>query len=134
MVRPVENRGARVSAVSTDDDPGNLFFPYYGCDRVALFSAEYRGGFDFHWGGFDVWDWDDEWDWDGNADPNWIIFFDAARGWAGDEAQLRGAADTETLYDLGGGILLGDAGLYAAVPLTGENRSVRFFVRLGPRF
>jgi hypothetical protein len=126
--------GARVNAVSPADESGNLFFPYYGCDRMALFSAEYRGGFDFHWGGFDVWDEDDDWDWDVNAHPNWIIFFDAARGWASDEARMRGGADTETVYDVGGGILLGDAGLYAAVPLTGDDRSVRFFVRLGPRF
>ena len=127
--------GARTSAVSSDDASGNLFFPYYGCDRMALFSAEYRGGFDFHWGGFDAWDDDDdEWKWDVNASPNWIVFFDAARGWAHDESKLRGATDTETLYDVGAGILLGDIGIYTAVPLTGEDRGLRFFVRLGPRF
>ena len=63
-----------------------------------------------------------------------IVFFDAARGWANDDSRLRGAADTETLYDVGAGILLGDVGIYTAVPLTGEDRSLRFFVRLGPRF
>jgi hypothetical protein len=127
--------GARTSAVLTSEEATQVFFPYYGCDRMALFSAEYRGGFDFHWGGFDMWDEDDDhWDWDFNASPNWIVFFDAARGWANDDARLRGASDTETLYDVGAGILLGDVGIYTAVPLTGEDRSLRFFVRLGPRF
>ena len=127
--------GARTAPVSTGDGSGNLFFPYYGCDRMALFSAEYRGGFDFHWGGFDAWDDDeDDWDWDVNASPNWIVFFDAARGWAHRDSKARGATDTETLYDVGAGILLGDVGIYTAVPLTGEDRSLRFFVRLGARF
>jgi hypothetical protein len=124
--------GARNFGVSTDDN--SSFFPYYGCDRAALFSAEYRGGFDFHWGGLSAWDDDDDWDWDIDANPNWVVFFDAARGWAYDESKLRGAADTETLYDVGAGLLLGDFGLYAAVPLTGEDRDLRFFVRLGARF
>jgi hypothetical protein len=47
---------------------------------------------------------------------------------------LRGATDTETLYDVGAGIVLGDFGVYGAVPLTGDDRSLRFFVRLGARF
>ncbi len=124
--------GARTIAVTTG--PGERFYPSYGCDRSALFSAEYRGGFDFHWGGFDVWDDEDDWNWDIDANPNWIVFFDAARGWAQRESEQRGAVDTETLYDAGAGILLGDVGVYAAVPLTGSERGVRFFIRLGPRF
>jgi outer membrane protein assembly factor BamA len=127
--------GARNVRVSTGDGSGNMFYPYYGCDRMALFSAEYRGGFDFHWGGFDVWDEEDEdWDWGVSASPNWVVFFDAARGWAHEDSKSRGARDTETLYDVGAGILLGDVGLYTAVPLTGDDRGLRFFVRLGPRF
>ena len=110
------------------------FFPYYGCDRAAMFSAEYRGGINFHWGGLSTWDEDDDWNWDFDANPNWVVFFDAARGWAHPESKARGAADTETLYDVGAGFLLGDFGIYAAVPLTGEDRDLRFFIRLGPRF
>jgi hypothetical protein len=125
--------GARNVAVTTSASTAQ-FFPYYGCDRTALFSAEYRGGFDFHFGGLDVWDDDDEWNWDLDADPNWLVFFDAARGWAHAESEQRGAADTKTLYDVGAGILLGDFGVYAAVPLTGTERGPRFFIRLGPRF
>jgi hypothetical protein len=126
--------GARSNTVTRASNGTEFFFPYYGCDRMALFSAEYRGGFDFHWGGPDVWDEDDDWHWDVDASPNWVVFFDAARGWAHDESKNRGAVDTETLYDVGAGILLGDVGIYGAVPLTGDERSIRFFVRLGPRF
>jgi hypothetical protein len=125
--------GARNFSVVRGDE-GPAFFPYYGCDRSALFSAEYRGGFDFHWGGFTAWDEDDNWDWDVDASPNWIVFFDAARGWAQPQSEERGAADTKTLYDVGAGLLLGDFGIYGAVPLTGEDRGVRIFIRLGPRF
>jgi hypothetical protein len=123
--------GARSISTLRDD---NVFFPYYGCDRAAMFSAEYRGGFDFHFGGLNSWDEDDDWNWDLDASPNWIVFFDAARGWAHDESKLRGAADTDWLYDVGAGLLLGDFGIYAAVPLTGEDRDMRFFIRLGARF
>lgn len=125
--------GARdFTAIRSSDE--RAFFPYYGCDRTALFSAEYRGGFDFHWGGLDALDEDDDWDWDVSASPNWIVFFDAARGWAHQQSKERGAVDTRTLYDVGAGILLGDFGIYGAVPLTGDDRGMRFFIRLGPRF
>ena len=125
--------GARdFATVRTSDE--QAFFPYYGCDRTAMFSAEYRGGFDLHWGGLDAWDEDDDWDWDVSASPNWIVFFDAARGWAHTKSKERGAVDTGMLYDVGAGLLLGDFGLYGAVPLTGDDRSLRFFIRLGARF
>ena len=64
----------------------------------------------------------------------WIVFFDAARGWAHAGSESRGATDTRALYDVGAGILLGDLGIYGAVPLTGSDRGMKFFVRLGPRF
>jgi hypothetical protein len=127
---------ARSSIVTTAGSNSN-FFPQYGCDRFAMFSAEYRGGFDFHVGGVDFWDDDDadeRWGWHVDASPNWIVFFDAARGWVSKESELRGATDTRALYDVGAGILLGDIGVYGAVPLTGSDRGMRFFVRLGPRF
>lgn len=43
--------GARRATVTTSNN--EHFFASYGCDRMAMFSAEYRGGFDFHIGGFD---------------------------------------------------------------------------------
>jgi hypothetical protein len=114
----------------------DTFFAAYGCDRMAMASAEYRGGFDFHIGGPNWSDDEDEddWGWDFDASPNWIVFFDAARGWAGSESKLRGASNTGTLYDAGVGIVVGDFGVYGAFPLTGTERSMKFFVRLGPRF
>jgi hypothetical protein len=127
--------GARNSTVTRSGN-NQIFFPYYGCDRMALVSAEYRGGFDFHLGGFD-WedeDEDDDWEWNVDASPNWIVFFDAARGWASAESKQYGAAHTETLLDAGAGIVIGDVGIYGAVPLTGTERGVKFFVRFGPRF
>jgi hypothetical protein len=47
---------------------------------------------------------------------------------------MNGATDTGVLYDAGAGIVLGGLGIYGAVPLNGENRSMNFFVRLGARF
>ena len=128
--------GARLTSGTRGGSDVASYFASYGCDRVALFSAEYRGGFDLHFGGFNWRDEEDEddWGWRVDANPNWIIFFDAARGWAQPESRARGAEDTPTLYDVGAGILLGDIGVYGAVPLTGSDRDMKFFVRLGPRF
>jgi hypothetical protein len=122
--------GARALAVS----PGGaadeqLFFPSYGCDRFALFQAEYRGGFDFRFGG-DARDGGAR-GWHVDGSPNWIVFFDAARGWSFDDTDT---FDTGTLYDVGAGLLLGGIGVYGAVPLSGDERDLRLFVRLGPRF
>jgi hypothetical protein len=129
--------GARTSFTSVNNE---TYFGSYGCDRFALFSAEYRGSFDLHFGDWhddgedeDDHDWDD-WHWNFDASPDWILFFDGARGWAMEQSEERGARDTDALYDVGAGILLGDLGMYVAVPLTASDRGVKFFVRLGPRF
>ncbi len=132
--------GARRIPVVRADDPNKAFYPYYGCDRSALVSAEYRGGFDLHFGGFGYWRDDDDEDddhehgWTVDSHPNWIVFFDAGKGWVQNEAKLAGAANTGALYDVGGGILIGDFGIYGAVPLNGSDRGMKFFIRLGPRF
>ncbi|HEX6559281.1 MAG TPA: hypothetical protein VF021_07455 [Longimicrobiales bacterium] len=129
--------GARTISVVRDTDVSHAFFPYYGCDRTAMFSAEYRGAFDLHFGGFDFWDDEDgerNSGWNFDSHPNWILFFDGGRGWAHTDAKARGARDTEALYDAGAGLLIGDFGIYGAVPLTGSNREMKFFVRLGARF
>lgn len=110
------------------------FFPAYGCDRFALFQVEYRGGLslDFRLGS-DQADWNDPWDaWAVDLSPNWVLFFDAGKGWAADGPVAR--QDTQALYDLGAGLLLGDLGVYWAMPLGGEDRKPNFFVRLGRRF
>lgn len=130
--------GARAVPVIRVEDGNNGYFPYYGCDRTAMFSAEYRGGFDLHFGGFGHWDNEDddynEHDWNIDTHPSWIFFFDAGRGWAQDASKARGAIDTGALYDAGAGIVIGDVGIYGAVPLTGSERGLKLFVRLGPRF
>jgi hypothetical protein len=105
------------------------FFGSYGCDRFALFQAEYRGGLDFHFGGDDY---DDDAPWHFDAGVDWTVFFDAARGWALGSDPAR--SNTETLYDVGAGVILGGFGVYGAVPLSGQDRGLRVFVRLGPRF
>jgi hypothetical protein len=126
--------GARRVAVVQEGGNSN-FFPYYGCDRFALGSVELRGGFDLDFGG--GWDWghdDDEWNWHVDASPSWMVFFDAGQGWALGDSRALGAEGTGILYDVGAGFVLGDFGIYAAVPLTGSSHSLNFFVRLGARF
>ena len=120
--------GARSASIPISSGGGATtpFFARYGCDRFALLQAEYRGGMDFHFG---------DWDRRGpnfDAGVDWTLFFDAARGWViGNEP---GRSDTATLYDAGAGLVIGGFGIYGAVPLEGDDRGLRFFVRLGPRF
>jgi hypothetical protein len=119
--------GARQVAVQSGGGVSQFFFPSYGCDRFAMFQAEYRGGMNLHFG-------DDhhDHDWNFDADFNWTVFFDAARGWAlGNDPSRSG---TGMLYDAGLGVIVGGFGLYGAAPLNGNDRGVRLFVRLGPRF
>ncbi len=110
----------------------------YGCDRVALFQAEYRGSLSFGWdlGGDD--DWDEGWGWypATSINPSWSLFFDAGRGWSlSDEGSAgRPGRDTDTLMDVGAGFFLGGLGFYWAWPLTGDDRNVNFFVRIEHRF
>lgn len=124
-----------------DPESGNwpwAAYPAYGCDRVALFQAEYRGhlSFDIDLGDDD--DWNAGWDWYPNASftPAWSVFFDAGRGWTlsdpGDPGYL--GEGTETLMDVGVGFYLGELGFYWAWPLKGDDRDARFFVRLDHRF
>jgi hypothetical protein len=129
--------GARRIAVVRNDKPSQSFFPYYGCNQTVMGSIEYRGGFDMHFGGGFDWSDDDtesHHGWNVDSHPSWIVFFDAGRGWASSEAKARGALDTRQLYDAGAGVHIGDFGLYGAVPLTGSDRGMKFFIRLGPRF
>lgn len=113
-------------------------FSSYGCDRIALFQAEYRGdlSFDIDIGPDD--EWDDEWDWYPVIDltPRWAVFFDAGRGWSLADEGVDGAflADTRTFMDVGVGLFIGDVGLYWARPLNGDDKGVNFFLRIDHRF
>jgi hypothetical protein len=124
--------GARSTLVrrTAGSDEDEFFFPSYGCDRFALIQAEYRGGFDFRLGGHYS-PHERDWGWHVDSSINWIVFFDAARAWSYARSD---AFDTGTLYDVGGGVILGGFGLYGAVPLNGADRKLSLFVRLGPRF
>ena len=111
-------------------------FPSYGCDRFALFQAEFRGHLFMDWGfgwGDDGDPWEDDWTWypDIDLSPNWTAFLDAGQAWSVDDG------DTETLMDAGIGLLFGDMGIYFAYPLTEDENGERngnFFIRLTRRF
>lgn len=135
--------GARVAPVSRGGGDEGNFYPRYGCDGFALFQAEYRGDMSFR---IDLGRWDDEEDedegeeyadegggWESgiDADFGWVFFLDAGRGWTG-----VGGYDEQTAVDVGAGILVGDLGIYFAVPV-GNDRDrggLNFFIRLAPRF
>ncbi len=114
--------------------PNEEAFPTYGCDRIALFQAEYRSSvFGLDLGPGDEWRGWDDWGWASfDIDLSWAIFLNAGRGWALEEGTFR--RDTETLVDAGFGFLLDNVGLYWAFPLAGEDRQGNFFIRLSHRF
>ena len=127
-------------------------FTNYGCDRSALFQAEYRGHFGVRWEtGDEDRDRDgieddrgsgsERWAWKARrgVSPRWVAFFDAGRGWAygatGEPDLSR--PGTQTLMDLGFGLLLGEGlGIYVALPLNDDapDRGANFFIRLSRRF
>ena len=113
-------------------------FAGYGCDRTALFQAEYRGSFFFNVDLSPDDDWGDDRRWYPALDfnPGWSVFFDAGRGWTlseeGDPGYL--GPTSSTLMDVGLGLFLGKVGIYWAWPLNGDNRNVNFFLRLTHRF
>ncbi len=117
--------GARETAPRVDG-----MLAYYGCDRLILLQLEYRTGFPIGhgWGrklGADI---------DLGETPGWVVFFDAGRAWT-DRAALDGRTDglDDFAADVGVGLRLGRLGLYWALPLSGREDNVNFFVRLGTR-
>lgn len=120
------------------------FYGGYGCDRFALFQAEYRGDFSLHLplgggarsGGAEGDEGEDGGGWADvrmiDAALNWVFFVDAGAGWT----SLDDHHDEDVAVDVGAGILLGDIGLYVATPVRDVYRrgGVNFFIRLAPRF
>jgi hypothetical protein len=136
--------GARSSRYSVFRDVGggqtarSPAFARYGCDRIALFQAEYTGSLSINLDLGPDENQDDRWDWYpvGDLSLSWSVFFDAGRGWVSQEPRpvryLGG--DSDTLTDIGVGFHLGDLGLYWAWPLRGVDRKVNFFLRIDHRF
>jgi hypothetical protein len=128
--------GAREALVVLD--PGgegrNLHRPFYGCDRFALFQAEYRGALNLRTG-FGLPDAEEE----GRRTrrhhrPSWVVFFNAGRGWSdGDWGDLP-RPDSPPLYDAGIGLILGEGGIYWAFPVGEHGEGSRFSLRLQRRF
>jgi cytoskeletal protein CcmA (bactofilin family) len=136
--------GARLySGTRTVGRDGTRFFNGYGCDRFALFQAEYRGDVSFRLplGGSARAD-EGEGEEDGggawaevrvlDADLNWVFFVDAGAGWT----SLDDHHDEAAAVDVGAGILLGDLGVYVATPVHDVygRGGLNFFIRLAPRF
>jgi hypothetical protein len=132
--------GARVAPVSRGAAGDTEFYPRYGCDGFALAQVEYRGDLSFRidlggWGEDEDAEYAGEGEWAAerglHANFGWVLFFDAGRGWSGVDG-----FDEPTAVDVGAGILLGDLGIYLAVPVA-EHRDrggLNFFIRLAPRF
>ncbi len=113
------------------------YFLDYGCDRFVLFQAEYRGDLSLHlrWTGEEN---DDEAGDEKSfprslrgldTDFGWVLFADAGGGW-GVGPRL---GDTDTVVDVGAGILIGRLGIYGAVPVSTGGGRFNFFIRLSPR-
>lgn len=119
--------GARHATVTAE---GQAFFPYYGCDRLALVQLEYLNDLPFGRGlgrklGRDM---------DLGETPAWVIFFDAGRAWNEREARDgRTAGQDDFAVDVGAGLRLGRLGIYWALPLSGRDQGINFFVRYGSR-
>ncbi|HEX8904345.1 MAG TPA: hypothetical protein VF771_05855 [Longimicrobiaceae bacterium] len=112
------------------------YFRNYGCERFALFQAEYRGDLSLHlrWNGDDDEEEGENESWRHalrrglDTDFGWVLFADAGKGWAvGDLLN-----DTDTAVDVGAGILVGRLGIYGAVPVS-TGGSFNLFIRLSPR-
>jgi len=133
---PMNGFGFRRHACNTGvGDPSNPGL----CDQLLLFQAEYRGHIGFGWFDDEFWSHSDsrpepdgllDWDWDSwfwFDGPTVVLFSNAGAGWLdGDDVPSLG-------IDLGLGIELGSAGLYAALPLT-EDGPVRWTLRIERRF
>lgn len=121
------------------DPPREEVFPLYGCDRMALFQAEFR--WDLGWsldiGGAGARRGNGEAPWGSGVElrPRWVGFLNAGRGWSrsrtGDPYTR---FDENSRVDVGVGLLVRNLGLYIAQPLTGDGRRPNFFVRLEQRF
>ena len=110
--------------------------PGYGCQRFALFQAEYITGLDLRW----RWDQDqDASDIQGDIfsvdfNPALVLFYDAGAAWSTGENYWDHLTKSDNwVADLGAGLAFGGFGFYVAYPLTGTG-GFNFVVRLKARF
>lgn len=128
--------GSRETLVVLDPvgEGSSVHRPFYGCDRFALFQAEYRGALNLRTG-FGPPEVDE-------APrrtrrhhrPSWVVFFNAGRGWSDGDWGGLPRPDSPPLYDAGLGMILGEGGIYWAFPVGEHGEGSRFFVRLQRRF
>ncbi|MEO5511048.1 MAG: BamA/TamA family outer membrane protein [Longimicrobiales bacterium] len=118
--------GARRTTV----ERGREFYPYYGCDRLAIMQLEFQAGFPFarkiveHVG---------VGSWLINS-VRWAAFIDTGRAWTeSDSRNGRAGGSDDFAVDAGLGLRFGPLGIYAAVPLSGSDHKYNVFIRLGPR-
>lgn len=134
--------GARLDVLGVEAAPEEpeRAFPAYGCDRMALFQAEFRrdlgGGPDRR--GDEGRGWQEGWERGLRVRPRIAAFLNAGRGWAlqDESADPRSVRfDETTRLDAGIGLVFRRIGLYVAVPLGGgDDGRVNLFVRLDRRF
>jgi hypothetical protein len=112
--------------------------PGYGCQRFALFQAEYRSSLDFHF------HWDhrespQSVDFKGvnfaaDFSPAIVLFYNAGAAWDTDEDFYDHLKLSDNwLADLGAGIEFGGLGVYFAYPLLGSG-NLQAVLRLTARF
>ena len=115
----------RIAALSEEN-----VAPWYGCDRLMLLQLEYQSnvlwlsrmarglGRDFGM----------------LNNIRWVLFFDTGRTWT-PSGQLQGRSRglDDFVADAGFGLKFGSIGTYWAVPLSGRESGLNFFIRIGPR-
>lgn len=104
----------------------------YGCDRIALFQAQYRHTLPFN---LDLFKGGDEYNrsgWTSGIDfePALALFFNVGRGWS----DWDGGSDIDDVADVGLGLEIGSIGAYWAYPLIDGPKKFNFFLRLQRRF
>jgi len=111
------------------------FVPFYGCDRYMMAQIEIEGYFGFAIGRTGP---RNAWQGPGGLDvrvvPQWVLFANAGHGWTNLGGIQPTAVDTDWAYDVGGGIVFGNIGAYAAYPLNVDDPVVRIVFRLERRF
>lgn len=112
------------------------------CDRMLLVQAELKGDFRIALFGAKQREDDRRWYADGwRADGSWVLFANSGRGWLVGErsgsltypkAQVPSPGTFNS--DFGIGVDFASFGVYVAQPLNGENKTPKFFMRVGTRF